>query len=505
MKMSAFKLQTLKQKLWTIVATSFIARVIMFFVLPSTPSSLAPDEGTYAFLAKWISESKPATDFPGFGGGLYLSGRSVIIPASAFIKLGMNELDAVRLTSSIYGFLSLCVVAYLCSRLLKSADLKINNRGMIEHLVITLLAVYAFLPSHFVWSNLGLREGPNEFWLILTFVGVFLLYKEEQSKKLLFAALILISIVCTFSSRPQVGWVLVVTLLIYSLFKLKNKLTYLLITSALTGLFAGYLATTSFAYVTSDIYVAKESTPTPTKESTPTPTKESTPTPTKDASPTPTKDASPTPTNRGEVGASKLCGGTKVKVEYEGGIYDCIKSGTITKRERPSNLAEVAIDQVEVLPGKQIVNQVGAASVINRLSCPWDESSEIGKYTCLAFRAPYMTLTFLFRPLPFIDTTSLSSVFAAAENMLWILMFLLITYRFFKVKKVPFLGELAPSIIFFSLYVVGAGSYEGNMGTAFRHKSLILWVVLLLLLAVFWRGQDQSRGSRGNNSQESAV
>jgi hypothetical protein len=272
--MSGLKLQTLNQKLWALVATSFVARVIMFFVLPSTPSSLAPDEGTYGFLAKWISESKPATDFPGFGGGLYLSGRSVIIPASAFIKLGMNELDAVRLTSSVYGFLSLCVVAYLCSRLLKSADLKINNRAKIEHLVVTLLAVYAFLPSHFVWSNLGLREGPNEFWLILTFVGVFLLYKEEQSKKILLTALIFISIVCTFSSRPQVGWVLVVTLLIYSAFKIQNKVTYLLITSVITGLFAGYLATTSFAYITSDTYVAKDASPTPTKDASPTPTKD---------------------------------------------------------------------------------------------------------------------------------------------------------------------------------------------------------------------------------------
>jgi hypothetical protein len=34
------------------------------------------------------------------------------------------------------------------------------------------------------------------------------------------------------------------------------------------------------------------------------------------------------------------------------------------------------------------------------------------------------------------------------------------------------------------LYCVGAGSYEGNMGTAFRHKSLILWVILLLLASV---------------------
>ena len=162
-------------------------------------------------------------------------------------------------------------------------------------------------------------------------------------------------------------------------------------------------------------------------------------------------------------------------------MYNCIKTGTQTKRERPSNLAEEAIDQIEVIPGKQIVNQQGAASMIERLTCPLDESSEIGKYGCLAFRAPYMTLTFLIRPLPFIDTTSASSVFAAAENMLWIAMFVIIVYRISKVKKIAFLGEIAPAIIFFSLYVIGAGSYEGNMGTAFRHKSLILWIVLLLI------------------------
>jgi hypothetical protein len=477
--MSALKLHTLKQKLWAIVAASFVARVIMFFTLPNTPSSLAPDEGTYAFLAKWISESKPATDFPDFGEGLYLSARSIILPASTLIKFGMNELNAVRLTSSVYGFLSFCLLAYLCSKLLKSDTSGVEENRKTERLLISLLLVYAFLPSHFVWSNLGLRESPNEFWLIAAFIGVFLLYKEGQPNKPLIAALVFISIVCTFGSRPEAGWVLIVTLLIYSMFKLRNKLTYLMITSVLAGLFAGYLTTISFAYVTSDSYVAK------------------------DATPTPTKDA--TPTDRGEVNASKLCDGTKSKVEYEGKIYNCIISGTVTTRERPSNLFEVAIDQVEVIPGKQIVNQVGAASVIERLVCPWDETSEIVKYGCLAYRAPYMTLTFLFRPLPFIDTTSMSSTFAAAENMLWIFMFGLIVYRISKVKRIPFLAELAPALIFFSLYVVGAGSYEGNMGTAFRHKSLILGVPLLLIFALFWHRDSKTKEPRGNNSQESAV
>jgi hypothetical protein len=466
--MSAFKLQTLKLKLWAIVAASFIARVIIFFVLPSTPSSLAPDEGTYAGLAKWISESKPANDFPIFGGGLYLSSRSVIIPASTLIKFGINELNAVRIISTIYGLLALCALAYLCSKLLVFPTPEVERNKRNERLTLGLLIVYAFLPSHFIWSNLGLREASNEFWLIMTFVGVFMLYKDGQPKKPIIAALIFISIICTFSSRPQVGLVLVVTLLIYSILKIKNKLTYLLIASVLAGLFAGYLATTSFVEVTSDVYVAKNSSTTSTD-------------------------------------ASKLCDGTQTKVEYQGEIYNCVKSGTITKRERTSNVAEVAIDQVEALPGKQIANQAGAASMIQRLDCPLNESSETGKYGCLAFRAPYMTLTFLFRPLPFIDTTSMSSVFAAAENTIWIAMFVLIAYKISKVRRIPFLRELAPSLIFFSLYVVGAGSYEGNMGTAFRHKSLILWGVLLLLMAALSKNSQEEHMRRRNKPTESAV
>ncbi len=479
--MSALQLHTLKQKLWAIVAASFIARVIVFFALPNTPSSLAPDEGTYAALAKWISESKSAKNFPLFGEQLYLSGRSIIIPASSLIKIGLNELDAVRATSAIYGLLSLSAAVYLATKLLQPSNSGVIGDKRIERLVVTLFVIYAFLPSHFVWSNLGLRESPNEFWLILTFMGVFLFYKEGQPKKPLLGVLILVSIICTFGSRPQVGWVLVVTLLIYSMFKLRNKLTYLLITLVLTGLFAGYLTVTSFAYVTSDRYVAKESTPTPTKEST------------------------PTLASRGEINASKLCDGTKLKVEYEDKIYNCVKFGTVTKRERQLNLTEVAIDQIESISGKQIVNQVGAASTIERLACPWDESSEVGKYSCLAFRAPYMAITFLFKPLPFIDTTSTWSTFAAAENMLWIFIFVLIVYRISNVKRIPLLGELAPTLIFFFLYVVGAGSYEGNMGTAFRHKSLVLWVPLLVIFALFWHRDSQTKEPQGNNSQESAV
>jgi len=95
-----------------------------------------------------------------------------------------------------------------------------------------------------------------------------------------------------------------------------------------------------------------------------------------------------------------------------------------------------------------------------------------------------MVATFLFRPLIGIDTTSTSSLIAAVENIAWLGAFIFIIIMIIKKRRLAFIGPLAPSLIFFMLYCVGAGSYEGNMGTAFRHKSLILWVILLLVASV---------------------
>ena len=479
--MSAFKLHTLKQKLWAIVAASFVARVIMFFALPNTPSSLAPDEGTYGALAKWISESKPASNFPFFGEALYLSGRSVVIPASTLIKFGVNEMDAVRLTSSIYGFFSLCLFAFMCSRLLQFTTSGVEENRKSERLVVSVLLVYAFLPSHFLWSNLGLRESPNEFWLIMTFNGVFLLFKEKQNHRTWLALSICFSIICTFSSRTQVGWILVLSLITYSCFKLREKSSYLLIAASVAGLMGGHVITTPAGLLSTDVYVAKISKPATSLDP-------------------------KIPLNDGdEVKTSKLCGPTIQEIFLDGKTYICTKTGTILKENRSTNLLKEGSNLIKGLSTKQVSNQAGAVSKIKRITCPWDESSDIGIYGCLAFRAPYMALTFLFRPLPFIDTTSQSSTFAAVENMFWILMFMLILYRISKVKKIPFLRELAPPMVFFTFYVVGAGLYEGNMGTAFRHKSLILWVPLLLLSVLFWQKDSRVKDLRGNNSQESAV
>jgi len=423
--MSAFKLGTLKEKLWAIVAASFVTRVIMFFVLPNTPSSLAPDEGTYAALTRWIAESKPAIDFPAFGEGLYLSGRTIIIPASVLNRIGMGELDAVRLVSSLYGFLSLVLLTFFALKLLNNSDQlsKFNSR-----LVLLFFTVFAFLPSHFVWSNLGLREGPNEFWVLLSFVSMYVIFHFKTRYQALAHLALFASIVMCYSTRPQVGLVLGVGLLIYLVSRIKQTKALLAIAAVLTGIVAGSIATS---------------------------------------------------------------GNARVSIIEDPGVV---------------------ITMVDGIPIRQAGNQVAAASIIETPNCPLSENSlislapsRVDTYACILWRAPYMTTTFLLRPFIVGDVTSTSSTIAAIENLMWLLAFGLIVYFIVKRRGIPRFNKLAPSMIFFALYVVGAGAYEGNLGTAFRHKSLILWVVLALLLSLLWRNSQNPTEDSRNKSAESAV
>jgi hypothetical protein len=165
----------------------------------------------------------------------------------------------------------------------------------------------------------------------------------------------------------------------------------------------------------------------------------------------------------------------------------------------------------EIISIKQEVNQFDAKSFIETQSCPLEKSKvasqieeKFATYFCIAWRAPYMTATFLFRPIVFIDVTSTASLFAALENIFWSLIFL--ANLFFAIRKRISLRQgLSPAVIFFTLFVLSAGAYQGNMGTGFRHKSLILWLALLILHAVAWRGEEYFKEHSENNSGESAV
>ena len=116
-----------------------------------------------------------------------------------------------------------------------------------------------------------------------------------------------------------------------------------------------------------------------------------------------------------------------------------------------------------------------------------------------------MTSTFLFRPTLGSDTTSTLSFLAALENIFWFVFFVAIIALAFRKRSISFLSAILPTVIFSALYVLGASAYQGNMGTGFRHKSLVLWVILLVIVALAWKKPEDSPKNPRNNSQESAV
>ena len=470
------RLTSLKNKLYSIVFCSFVVRVIAFFLLPNSGSNLAPDEGNYGALTEWIAQGKAANEYP--YSSLYIISRSLIVPASFLNRIGISGLDSVRIIASLYGLMTLALIANLFLRLFNSREVISNWTSKNQLIVLFLFGIIGFLPSHLIWSFLGLREAAMEFWVIVVFALVFYLFEHKGAHPKKAFIGIVITIPLVFSSRPQVGWVLGITLLIYFLVRIKVRAAQILIPFTLIGIMLGYVASTAYSIETVETFTAVKVVATPTETPTPTPTE----------------------TTRAEFDASLLCK-SEGQIIGEGDTrYKClnkVEKKTIVGLKNPGS---TVVDQADAIPLHHELNQVGAASVIRTVTCPVRGESKVGKYLCLAYRAPYSTFTFLFRPMIGSDVTSSSSLFAATENIFWLAAFLFIIVMFIRNRRLAFFGALAPSLLFMTIYVVAAGAYEGNMGTAFRHKSLILWVVILLLASTIVATQQRKAELEGISS-----
>ena len=442
----------------------------MFFGLPDKASiSLAPDENGYAVITRDLSSLSITESLLKFFDNSVL-GRTLVIPSSFVMRTGFSDIESVRIVSMLYGQFSLIVLVVF---ILKNGNfLRYTLRQ--ENLVVLVVFLFAIWPSRFLWSSLGLRESSLEFFLIVVFLSLYLIKNENFTKKWLPIAFLFCGIIFIFVTRVQVGWLIVVWLMLWLMLKVRDWKNVYLVPLILLGMMSGYLLTSTFTVIRSDSYVAKE---TGGKA----------------------KDLAL------EAKASKMCNGTKEIFTYEGRNFKCIKSGQTQKLEGIRNPGSAALEEINLIPFKQEVNQVDAASAIKTIFCPFIGEGLVQKYSCLAWRAPYASITFLFRPLLIFDTTSKSSYFAAIENLFWLLAVLMVVYRTFVRRRVTLSRELIPPLIFFVLYVVGAGSYEGNMGTAFRHKSLILSVVLLFITATFWGNSQHEPRKSSIKPTESAV
>jgi hypothetical protein len=81
---------------------------------------------------------------------------------------------------------------------------------------------------------------------------------------------------------------------------------------------------------------------------------------------------------------------------------------------------------------------------------------------------------------------------AIGENILWFALVVFIIALIIRNRKISHIKVIYPALHFFLIYVILAGLYEGNMGTAFRHKSLCL-PFLLFFTAVIMAPKNRNK------------
>ena len=443
-----------------LISIAAAVKTLLLIVVAPFASITAPDELGYASLVSSMSVKGIPELIFGQTPTNFRAGFSFYFPSIIFHKLGITPLLSIRIISSLMALLCLYIFFRLSQTLLNinGTSRQVNKASAI------CTVIYCFIPSHFFWSTIGLRESTVEFWILFTF---FLTNKLFNSTKVSLHLLsgILVSIVCVFSTRPQVALILVLTLVLISVAKIRLKTSKAMLLVSLIGLMLGQSVTSE------DFRTQSKQTFTVISES---------------------------PANATTVNtAVSRCSFNGQMVEAVGIDFQCIKQVDENSLTGIKNSGKEIANQAASIPQHHKLNQVGAESAIRTIECPDKGTSNASRLLCFAWRAPYTTYTFLFRPLPGADVTSTSSLFAAIENVYWLGAILFVAVMFIRNRRLAFFVALAPSLLFSSIYSVAAGAYEGNMGTAFRHKSLILWVVILLVASTIVATQQRKAERQG--------
>ena len=529
------KLQSFPKSLiiFLILFVSILLRVLAHFLLPPTITTFALDESAYSSLAEWVSQKKNVYDFPSYGASLYYGSQSLIIPSSILVKFGFDGLQAVRLVSLLYGILSLLLFTYIVLQITSK-----NNKSY-PHFsnarVIILVAIYGFLPSHLLWSILGLRESSSEFWLL--FSWALLLRVKSPSLKLLprifIAALASFSTALAFSARYQTAIVFMVSIGLALIFVNIQVASVFVLLSLLLGFFLGnYITTaptiesksrlvavpllgegissnlkggsssreptsqltegikaTNFKSSKSSVAAQLTDQSQPKPKETPSEIQvlpsenQSQPKPKETPSEIqvlPSEKSSNVPT---ESSLSKKCKrANQILIEFNG-KYICKNVEVKIKVTTIANSAKSrTVDSIGNLEDRRNLNTIGAASALPHTNCRVSSVQFVERIICNFSEIPMRVTSFLFRPFIVLDQGSSGMLVASYENLCWLLLILFFILRLWKNRLGLLRNEiLSSSASFIFFFTLGSALYEGNLGTAFRHKAILLPFLLICI------------------------
>jgi hypothetical protein len=106
---------------------------------------------------------------------------------------------------------------------------------------------------------------------------------------------------------------------------------------------------------------------------------------------------------------------------------------------------------------------------------------------CKVYQTPKLSINYISRPIFIVDQLETTTQkYAATENLFWILITIyvfVLSIMTIKVFNQNFYFKLS-LLLYIILFIILSGLYEGNYGTAFRHKSLLLPIFLILTMVL---------------------
>jgi hypothetical protein len=182
--------------------------------------------------------------------------------------------------------------------------------------------------------------------------------------------------------------------------------------------------------------------------------------------------------------ASAKCTQENQVIQLDGREFRCRTSKTYQVIERiPTETLGNAILTTRLLEYKRNVNALDAQSALPASTCQNSTQDISLLIKCNLDELPYRLFAFLFRPLIFFDQGSTTLTLAALENLGWIILVPFSIWVSLRRQEKTIDKLINMSLASYVLVFASAAAlYEGNLGTAFRHKSTILWPLVFILM-----------------------
>jgi hypothetical protein len=398
----------------------------------------ALDEGAYSSQLN-TQLIKNFLQFDASTSPLTLTSWTIVVPAYLLSLLGIDALAAVRVVSCTYGVLSTILFCHFVESLLDgdSQKRKYINQN-IRHAAYFSIFVFAFLPSRFIWSTLALRESATEFWtLVILFLVYRLIDNASNGYQLQTLTLLCISTIFLFGSRFQIAIILISLIVIISirLIMLKKQPKSLIVFISL-GIMLGVL----MSPLRSSLYSLNVF-------------------------------SSIIDSRHNASGKEPEVSGKEPEVSG--------KEPEVSGQDPISNFISNSSDRII---RRVNVNAIGADSEFALLKCEQEIAMQ-SKFLCILSSLPFRIFSITSRPLPYLDHGSRQFQLASFENIFWLLLFFSAFCRATFIVARREVHEMELLLCAFILcFILSLTFYEGNLGTAFRHKSLILAPTLLFIL-----------------------